>query len=126
MQSKTKRLHIFVMEETTVHKELVESLRRGWELLDVDIISPLLADDLHYYSWWAMVEFNCKEDYLSYIRERFQTYKKTGVHPIVKIGVNKNDGECAVALQYSDDVPTLIRIKEEAGKISEMWIQPAE
>ena len=109
-----------------IHEKLVGTLRSAWENLDPDIIEPYLSENLHYYSWWAMVEFNCKEDYLSYIRERFQTYKNTGVHPIVKMGVNKNDGEYAVALQYNDDVPTLIRIKEEAGKITEMWMQPAE
>ena len=83
-----------------IHDHIIEILRLAWDTLDADLIEPLLAADLHYYSWWALVEFHCKEDYLSYIRERFQTYKESGKRPIVKIGVNKNDGEYAVALQF--------------------------
>lgn len=108
------------------HNQLIEILRLAWENLDADLIAPILAPNLHYYSWWALVELNSKEDYISYIRERFQAYKRSGIRPIVKIGINKNDGEQAVALQFDGDVPTLIRIKEENGKIAEMWIQPAE
>ena len=101
-------------------------LRLAWEKLDVSLIEPILADDLHYYSWWTMVGLNKKEDYMSYVRERFDSYKKNGTKPLVKIGVNKNDGEHAVALQFGDEVPILIRIKEEGGLIAEMWMQPAE
>ena len=108
------------------HKDLIESLRHAWESLDADIIEPLLAEDLHYYSWWALVEINSKNDYLAYIRERFLSYKNNGIKPIVKLGINKNDGEYAVAIQVGDDLPYLIRITENEGKIREMWIQPVE
>lgn len=108
------------------HDRIIEHLRLAWNTLDADLIAPLLADDVHYYSWWTMVELNNKEDYITYIRERFSTYRKTGNHPIVKIGINKNDGENAVALQFGEDLPTLLRINEENGKIKEMWMQPAE
>lgn len=109
-----------------IHNKLIGTLRQAWENLDANLIEPLLADDIHYSSWWAMVELNNKEDYLLYIRERFQTYRDKGAKPLVKLGVNKKDGEYAVALQMGDDVPTLIRIKEKNGRIKEMWMQPAE
>ena len=108
------------------HNNIIEILRIAWDTLDADLIEPLLADNLHYYSWWAMVEFHTKDDYMAYIRERFLTYGNNGARPIVKIGINRNDGENAVALQFGDGIPSLIRIKEESGKITEMWIQPAE
>ncbi|MBR1927211.1 MAG: hypothetical protein IJ840_05625 [Bacteroidales bacterium] len=108
------------------HNNLIESLRSAWESLDAGLMEPLLADDLHYYSWWALVEMNSKEEYLSYIRERFQAYKTRGTRIIVKLGVNKNDGEYAVAIQIEEDLPYLIRVKENGGKIQEMWIQPVE
>lgn len=111
---------------SNTHYELIDKLRKAWIDLDATLIEPLLANSLHYYSWWALVELNSKEEYLKYIRERFLAYKRSGTHPIVKIGINKNDGEYAVALQLGDDVPTLIRIKEENGKIKEMWMQPAD
>ena len=108
------------------HKQLIESLRRAWESLDADIIEPLLADDLHYYSWWALKELNSKHDYLAYIKERFKAYINSGIRPMVKLGINKNDGEYAVAIQIGEDLPCLIRIREYDGKIQEMWIQPVE
>jgi hypothetical protein len=111
---------------SAIHNKLIEEIRRAWEELNADIIEPYLSEDLHYYSWWAMVDFHSKDSYLAYIIDRFQSYKNIGVHPIVKLGINKNDGEYAVALQLGDDVPTLIRIKEEDGIIKEMWMQPAE
>ena len=109
-----------------IHNKLIEEIRRAWEELDADILEPYLSEDLHYYSWWAMVDVHSKASYLAYIIDRFQTYKDNGTHPLVKLGINKNDGEYAVALQLGDDVPTLIRIKEENGKIKEMWMQPAD
>ena len=108
------------------HNHLIESLRTAWENLDANLIEPLLADNIHYYSWWALVELNSKEDYMAYIKERFQSYLNSGTKPIVKLGINKNDGEYAVALQLGDDLPILIRIIEKEGKIQEMWLQPAE
>ena len=108
------------------HEELIEVLKEAWTKLDADLIEPYLAEDLHYYSWWAMLEIHSKASYLAYIIERFQSYKDSGRQMIVKLGINKNDGEYAVALQLGDDVPTLIRINEENGKIKEMWMQPAE
>lgn len=111
---------------TDSHNHLIESLRSAWESLDADIISPLIAEDLHYYSWWTLVEFNSKEAYLAYIKERFKAYINNGIRPIVKLGVNKNDGEYAVAIQVGEDLPFLIRIRERDGKIREMWIQPVE
>lgn len=113
------------MENPDVHNTLIGNLRQGWEALDVELIAPLLADDLHYHSRWALIEFYRKEDYIAYIRERFDTYRKSPSRPEVKLGVNKNDGEQAVALQFTEDVPMLIRIREDRGKIVEMWIQPA-
>ncbi len=107
------------------HNRLIETLRLAWETLDADIIGPLLADDLHYSSWWALIELNSKQAYMTYIKGRFQTYLNSGIRPIVKLGVNKNDGEYAVAIQIGEELPYLIRIIEREGKIKEMWLQPA-
>ena len=74
-----------------------------------------------------MVDFHSKASYLTYIIERFRSYRTSDTKPLVKLGINKNDGEYAVALQSDNgDIPVLIRIKEENGKIKEMWMQPAE
>lgn len=108
------------------HDNLIETLRLAWERLDVDLIEPILADDLHYYSWWAMIEFHNKGEYLAYIKDRFQTFKDTRTRPLVKLGINKNDGEQAVAIQIGETAPILIRIKENHRMIKEMWMQPAE
>ena len=108
------------------HKYLIDTLRHAWENLDADIIEPYLSNDLHYYSWWAMADIRNKGDYLAYLMNCFRIYKDNGIHLSVKLGINKIDGEYAVALQIGGDVPTLIRIKEEDGKIKEMWMQPAE
>ena len=107
---------------TDQHNRLVETLRLAWETLDADIIEPLLADNLHYYSWWALVEINSKDDYLAYIKERFKAYINIGIRPIVKLGVNKNDGEYAVAIQVGEDLPFLIRISEYDGKIQDFSV----
>ena len=119
-------MQIAIDMSTNQHNRLVETLRLAWETLDADIIEPLLAEDLHYYSWWALKELSSKQDYLTYLKERFQSYKDSGNKPRVKLGVNKNDGEYAVAIQFGDGVPILIRIIEIGGKIKEMWMQPAE
>ncbi len=108
------------------HNELIEAIRQAWERLDASSLEPYLSKDFHYYSWWALVEFHSREEYLSYIQERFRTYRDTGYRPIVKIGINRNDGEHAVAIQYGEDVPILIRVIEKDGRIKEMWMQPAD
>ena len=114
------------METSEKHDNLIEILRKAWESLDADMIEPLLAEDIHYSSWWTMVELHSKKEYLAYIKERFQTYSFSECRPLVKTGINKNDGERAVALQFGEGAPTLIRIKERDGLITEMWMQSAE
>lgn len=73
-----------------------------------------------------MVEFHSKDNYLAYITERFKSYREKGECPLVKLGINRDNGEYAVALQFDGSLPILIRIKEENGLIKEMWMQPAE
>ena len=111
---------------TDCHNKLIQVIRKAWEHLDAYIMEPYLSENIHYYSWWAMADIRNKDTYLAYITERFRTYKECDTKVIVKLGVNKNDGEYAVALQVEDDYPVLIRIKEENGMIKEMWMQPAE
>ncbi len=111
---------------SVIHIFLIKDIIRAWSELDASIIEPLLSDNLHYHSWWDMVEFFSKESFMEYINYRFKSYKEHGIRPLVKLGVNRNNGEHAVALQFGDDVPILIRIEEEDGKIKEMWMQSAE
>ena len=114
------------MTGNEVHNKLIAELCDALEALNADLIEPLLAEDLHYSSWWLMKETNTKKEYMDYLRGRFKAIKNSGEPLIVKMGVNRIDGEYAVAIQYGDSVPALIRIVESEGKISEMWMQAAE
>lgn len=114
------------MPGNEAHNSLVACLCDAWEALDADQIEPLLAEDLHYWSWWLMKETHTKKEYMEYIRGRFKAMKNSGEFPIVKIGVNRLDGEYAVAIQQGDSLPALIRIIEKDGKIHDMWMQAAE
>ena len=114
------------MSGNEIHNKLIAELCDAWEALNADLVEPLLADDLHYSSWWLMKETHTKDEYLDYLRGRFQSIRKSGDPLIVKMGVNRIDGEYAVAIQQGDGMPALIRIVEKNGKIKEMWMQAAE
>ena len=55
------------------HDKLVMELCDAWESLDADKVEPLLTDDLHFSSWWLLKETNTKEEYMDYLRGRFQS-----------------------------------------------------
>ena len=113
----------YVGQNSETHNHLVELLLDAWTSLDPNIIEPLLAEDLHYYSWWVMSEIHSKSEYMDYIRGKFTTLRESGNKPIVKLGISSENGEYAVALQQGDTAPALIRIEERDGKIKEMWMQ---
>lgn len=113
----------YVGQNSETHNHLVELLLDAWTSLDPNIIEPLLAEDLHYYSWWVMSEIHSKSEYMDYIRGKFTTLRESGNKPIVKLGISSENGEYAVALQQGDNAPALIRIEERDGKIKEMWMQ---
>lgn len=54
----------YVGQNSEIHNHLVELLMDAWTSLDPNIIEPLLAEDLHYYSWWVMSEIHSKSEYL--------------------------------------------------------------
>jgi hypothetical protein len=50
----------------------------AWNSLDISPIEHLLADDFHYSSFWVLEEMTTAAQYLTYLRGKFNTIRKTG------------------------------------------------
>ena len=71
-----KPLQLFdAMNRETV---FLEKLAKAYQTYDAFIIEDDMADDVHYVSLWVFQEITSKEEYMDYLKGKFQTMKNTG------------------------------------------------
>ena len=66
-------------------QSLIDIIVSTWQNLDVNIIAPYLSDDFQYNSVWVTATMNGKDDYLEFLRGKFENFKKTDNLPIVDV-----------------------------------------
>lgn len=59
-------------------KELAEIVAKTWNTLDVKHIEPYLSDDYIYESVWVLETMRGKENYIDYLKGKFEAIKKSG------------------------------------------------
>jgi hypothetical protein len=70
---------------------------------DIDLISPLLADDFHYASQWVFEEIESKQAYLDYIAPKLLSLKTSGSKVWAEMASLEQEmpGPCVVLAQGS-------------------------
>ena len=121
---KTDRdIEVVTREEPSVEMSLTDIIAHSWNSLDVDYLSPYLADDFRYNSAWISNTLSGKERYLDYLRGKFDTLKKTGSAPIVDTVIET--GQLRPRLrQTSTGAESVLDFSEENGKITRMLMRP--
>lgn len=94
--------------------ELLIEYAKSWNNLDVSYVENYLADDLVYTSQWVMSSIHGKDEYLDYLKEKFETIKKSTNIPVADIGYFKNyqlvkNKPCLVITQGDTKVAIIIK-----------------
>ncbi len=103
-----------------MHLWLVKRYAKAWEELDASIIIPFLADDFHYGSMWVMAPDIEKEEYINYIKGKFNTIKNTNSKPLVEVARN-SQGMWDVKLTQNNNV-TFLHVSTENGLIKSAYM----
>lgn len=114
---------LYERQNIGIHNELIRKVFEAWDNLDPERIIPLLAPDLHYYSWWVISEMHTKEEYADYIRGKFKTIKERNFKPQISLVKGENTGKEAILMRQEGCPTVLLKLEEKNGLISEMWMQ---
>lgn len=64
------------MQNKSTNEELVNSFCKAWNNLDATYIESCLSDDFVYSSQMVLADLNGKDEYLKYIKAKFNAFKK--------------------------------------------------
>lgn len=102
-------------------QSLLDIIVSSWQNLDADIIAPYLSDDFQYNSVWVTATMNGKDDYLEFLRGKFENFKKTDNLPIVDV-IDENGVDLPHFLQ--GEAEGVIDFQQKDGKIISMLMRP--
>jgi hypothetical protein len=95
--------------------------------LDASHIEPLLAEDFHYASQMVFEELTSKQAFLTYIRAKLKTIKKTGDFAYAEmaecpvVAYTDSIGPCVVVAQYSkENLRGTVFVKVKDGYIKRL------
>jgi hypothetical protein len=85
--------------------------------LETDCLEPILADDLRYNSQWVFCEMIGKDEYLDFMKGKFEKIAGSGSRPYTEIGELSDYpcGYCVVMAQGNPDnliATVLIRVRD--------------
>lgn len=115
------------LEKTVSDNNLIHSVGEAWLHLDADILAPYLDKDFHYSSDFVFTEISSREEYLYYIRGKFQALSEIYSNNIkVKYGINgqgdthKIDG---IFIKTGDEESiAYLEVRCTNGRISAMYM----
>lgn len=102
---------------------LTDIIVETWNGLNADLLSPFLADDLQYNSVWVSNTMKGKEQYLTYLRGKFETLKKSGDAPVADV-VDESGCLRPRLIQKGTGVESILDIVERDGKITCILMRP--
>jgi hypothetical protein len=111
-------------------KHLLTQVAKSWNNLDVSFIENLLAEDFIYESQWVIAPIQGKDDFLPYLKSKFQAIetaiKKSGMKVYAELATHPDlyGKECIVLRQISsqETVSVLIVIEVRSEQISRIDI----
>ncbi len=110
-------------------EQLANIVCRAWYELDAKILEPVLADDLHYSSFWVFEEMHGKERYLEYISAKFRLLRNNP-HPetcwgsarvLYQAPIGKH-----VVLIAQKGKEFALELNAAGGMITSMWMRPVD
>lgn len=107
-------------------KDLAEIVAKAWNILDAILIEPYLSDDYLYDSFWVFETMKGKDNYMSYLKGKFDTIGKTGSKVDVGIVFQCKIDEYVVVLGQDGVRDAALQIWTCNGKITHMWMRPID
>lgn len=104
-------------------KSLTDILVDTWNELNVELLSPYLADDFQYNSVWVNTTMKGKDQYLDYLRKKFETIKKSGDTLVADIIEEKGIIRARLRQRWNG-VETILDMTEKDGKITHLIMRP--
>ena len=102
---------------------LTDILVATWNTLNLDLLSSYLADDFQYNSVWISNTMKGKEQYLAYLRGKFETLKKSGDIPIADV-IDESGYLRPRIRQQGIGVESVLDVIEKDGKITRLLMRP--
>ena len=104
-------------------KSLIYVVVSAWQKLDADLLAPYLSDSFKYNSVWVSDTLVGKDNYLEYLRGKFETLRKSGQGPIVDVidefGISRPHLK-----QEDTGVESILDLEENEGHIVRMLMRP--
>ncbi len=111
------------LEETEKHLPLIDIIVSTWKKLDADIIASYLSDTFRYNSAWISNTITGKDEYLSYLRKKFETIKRSGDCPSVDV-IDENGFSFPHIKQIGTGADSILAYWQVNGKIERMFMKP--
>ena len=102
---------------------LTDVIVSTWKNLDAEIIAPYLSDTFRYNSAWISNTITGKDEYLSYLRKKFETIKKSGDCPSVDV-IDENGFSFPHLKQIGTGSDSILAYWQVKGKINRMFMRP--
>lgn len=87
--------------EQISHDELVFFYAEAWKRLDANILEPFLDEDFTYKSQWVAAKMSSKNEYISYLKGKFEAIKKSGSK--INVSISESDLTGLTQLQLVQD-----------------------
>lgn len=110
-------------EEAANTVSLPDVIAMAWENLDAELLAPYLAQDFLYNSVWVSNTMKGKDEYLRYLKGKFETIRKSGAIPKVKVDCI-NGVLMPTLYQKGVGGNAVIDFDEKDGKITKMLMRP--
>ena len=94
----------------------------AWNKLDTSIIAPFLKDEFHYSSFYVFAEIKSKDEYLNYLRGKFQAIKTSGSKVVANVIPNRD----LIRLIQNDSRVAVLDVKLDGGLIARADMMPPE
>lgn len=115
--------HDITVDSSESTPSLTEVIVSTWKELDTDIIAPYLSDTFRYNSAWVSNTISGKDEYLRYLRKKFETIKRSGDCPIVDV-IDENGFLFPHLKQTGTRSDSILAYWQVNGKIDRMFMRP--
>lgn len=102
-------------------KDLTSILCQTWQKLDTNILEPFLDDNFKYNSVWVGRTLEGKDEYLHYLKGKFDTLRKTGSCPIVDV-INEFGAKLPHLRQ--GNIEAVLDYEQNNGKLTHILMRP--
>ena len=107
---------------TKTENQALSAYAEAWNELDASIVEPFLKDDFHYSTFYVFAEIKSKDEYLNYLRGKFQAIKTSGSKVVANVIPNRN----LIKLIQGESRVAVLDVKLDEGLIIRADMMPPE